>query len=73
MKDTLADEERGELAFAAQCAQSILQWMGLTKEKAKMFVDKQGPYYLPGEDVIEIPASVLGLPDPILPQMHGAT
>ena len=70
MKNTLAEEERGELAFATQCAESLLQWIGLTKEKANEFIDGQGPYYLPGEEVVEIPALANGLSDPIFPPMN---
>lgn len=71
MKNTLADEERGELAFATESAQRLLKWMGLTREQASEFVDRQGAYYLPGEEIVEIPAVENGLEDPIFPPMGG--
>lgn len=68
-KDPLADEERGDLAFATQCAHHILKWMNLTKAQAEKFVDDQGPYYLPGEEVVEIPAVVPDVPDSVFPPL----
>lgn len=69
MKNPLADEERGELAFAALCAKSLLRWMGITKAQATKFVDDQGAYYLPGDEVVELPALAEGDLDPIFPQL----
>ena len=66
----LAKEEQGELAFAIQCAESLLQWIGLTKEKANKFIDGHGAYYLPGEEVVEIPALANGLSEPIFPPIN---
>lgn len=72
-KDTsvLADEERGEIAFAAKCAQSLLNWMNMTVAEAELFVDGQGPYFSGGEEKIEIPALVEHVKDPIFPDMNG--
>ncbi|KAF8432120.1 hypothetical protein L210DRAFT_3507605 [Boletus edulis BED1] len=52
LKNTLADEEQGEVAFAAKITQSILQWMDLTQEMAIKFVGSQEAYYLPGDEIV---------------------
>ncbi|KAG6370113.1 hypothetical protein JVT61DRAFT_9011 [Boletus reticuloceps] len=46
LKNALADEERGELGFAAKVARSILRWMGLSQERAGQFMVTQGAIYL---------------------------
>jgi hypothetical protein len=71
-KDTsaLANEERGELAFAAKCAKALLRFMKLTVADAEEFVNRQGPYYSGGDEKIEIPARLNGVPDPIFPDMN---
>ncbi|KAF8414637.1 hypothetical protein L210DRAFT_3658740 [Boletus edulis BED1] len=66
LKNTLADEERGELAFAAKIAQSILKWMDLTEKTAIEFVGRQGAYYLPGNETVQLP-----LPQTIFSDMKG--
>ena len=67
----LADEERGELAFASTCAKALLGFMNLTVANAKKFVDDQGPYYLPGDEKVVIPALVNGERDEVFPEMDG--
>lgn len=66
----LAEEERGELAFASQCAKALLRFMGLNFTSAQHFVDSQGPYYSAGEENVEIPALANGAPDTIFPDMN---
>lgn len=66
----LAEEERGELAFAVKCAKALLKFMMLTVADAEQFVNNQGPYYSCGEEEVEIPASLDGIPDPIFPDMN---
>lgn len=60
-----APEEDGEIAFAAQCAHGLLTWMKMNLEEAEKFVDKEGPYYSGGEEVVEIPALAEGSQDRI--------
>ena len=43
----------------------------MTEETAKDFVDQQGPYYLGGQDAVEIPALAEGDKDPIFPRLIG--
>ncbi|KAG8214274.1 hypothetical protein J3R82DRAFT_9218 [Butyriboletus roseoflavus] len=72
-KDTseLANEERGEMAFAADCAKALLKFMNMTVDGARKFVCSQGPYYSGGDQEITIPVSPNGLPDPVFPDMSG--
>lgn len=66
----LADEERGELAFASECAKALLKFMGFTVTGAQEFVDGQGPYYSDGDEKVVIPGLHKGVPDPIFPDMN---
>jgi hypothetical protein len=68
-RSQVAKEERGEMAFAVKCAEKLLKWLELTQEQAKHFVDAFDGYYLGGNEVVEIPALVEGLPDHIFPDM----
>lgn len=72
-KDTsdLANEERGEFAFAVSTAHSILKWMKMSFEDARKLVDSEGPYYSCGNELVEIPALVDGVRDPVFPAMGG--
>lgn len=67
----MANEERGELAFAVTTAQSLLKWMGVSVKDARQFVDNEGPYYSDGNESVEIPAVADGARDPVFPDMGG--
>ena len=71
-KDSLAEEEQGEIVFVAQCVKSLLQHIGMSKEAAKRYVDAQGPYYSAGQEVVQILALVEGMLDLIFADMNGA-
>lgn len=67
----LAEEERGEIAFAVRTAESLLKWMGMTVEDAKKAVEDHVAYYLGGDERVEIPAAPEGSRDVIFPYMDG--
>ena len=69
-KSDLANEERSEATFAAECAERLLGWLNLTAEEARVFVNGEGKYYSGGHEEIEIPARVEGSDDPIFPPLH---
>ena len=67
---SFTDEARGEMAFAAECAERLLTWMNITFEEGKQFVRDQGPYFSGGVEQVEIPALAPGDKDLIFPNMH---
>lgn len=68
-RDPSFSEEGGEIAFAAKDARCLLTWMKMSVEEAEQFVDKGGPYYSGGDEVVNIPALAEGAEDPIFPNI----
>ena len=67
----LAEEERGEMAFAVRTAEWLLKWMGMTIKDARKAVKDQAAYYLDGDEHVEIPALPEGGKDVVFPGMDG--
>ena len=67
----LAEEERGETAFAVRTAESLLKWMGMTVLDAKNSIKNHPAYYSGGDERVEIPAVPEGGRDVIFPDMGG--
>lgn len=65
----LAEEERGEMAFAIRTTEYLLKWMGMTVQDAKNAVQNYGPYYSGGDEHVEIPAVPEGGRDAVFPDM----